>query len=250
MDENASRKIQLVCAWSGLIFVILFGITFIILPHNYPPPDPGYTAQDLVDNYYLKYQSRILLGQSLSAAVGPLYMIWCCQLAIQMRRREPTPILSQLKLAGGILTSWLVIFPPVMWAWCAEVAGTVDPKTIQMVHFIAWYMLDMTYGVTTIEGIAVFLLVMLDKQKPALMPHWAAWLGLATSLVYIPLTALPYFKTGIFAINGYWSFHAVFGLFTSVASYYMAQDLKRERIPAVLGIGQAISRSQFGGGRP
>ena len=250
MNENVSQKIQELCAWCGIAFVIFYGITFIVLPHNYPPPDPSFTAQQLVDNYYLPYKSRILLGQSLSAATGVLYMIWCCQLGLQMWRRESTPILSLLQLAGGLLTTWVVMFPPVMWAWCAEVAGTADPKLIQMVHFTAWYLFDMTYWVTTVEGIAVFLLVYFDKRKPALMPQWAGWVALAAALSFIPLTVIPYFKTGIFALNGYWNFHVAFityGLFTAVTSYYMVQDLKRVRIPALAGIGQAISRSEYVG---
>jgi hypothetical protein len=250
MNENVSQRIQQLCAWCGIAFVILYGITFIVLPHNYPPPDPSFTAQQLVDNYYLPYQNRILLGQSLSAATGVLYMIWCCQLGLQMWRRESTPILSLLQLAGGLLTTWVVMFPPVMWAWCAEVAGTADPKLIQMVHFNAWYLFDMTYWVTTVEGIAVFLLVYFDKRKPALMPQWAGWVALAAALSFIPLTVIPYFKTGIFALNGYWNFHVAFityGLFTAVTSYYMVQDLKRVRIPAVSGISQAVSRNQYVG---
>jgi hypothetical protein len=248
MDENVSHKIQVLCAWCGIAFVLVYGFTFIYLAHNYPPPDPSYTALELVDNYYLKYQSRIMLGQCLSAATGVLYMIWCCQLSVQMWRREPAPILSLLQLTGGLLTTWVVMFPPAMWAWCAAVAGTVDPKTIQMVHFNAWYLFDTTYMITTVEGIAVFLMVYFDKRKPALMPQWAGWLALIAALSFIPLTVVPYFKTGVFALNGYWNFHVAFttyGLFTAVTSYYMAQDLRRARISAVSGIGRAVSRSQY-----
>jgi hypothetical protein len=249
MNEKVSYRIQQVCAWCGVAFVVVCGITFILLPHNYPPPDPSYTAQQLVDNYYLKYRSGIMLGQCLQAATGVLYMVWCCQLTVQMWRREPVPILSLLQLTGGLLTTWVVMFPPAMWAWCAEVAGTADPAIIKTVHFIAWYLFDITYMITTVEGIAVFLMVYFDRQKPALMPQWAGWLALVAALSFIPLTVVPYFKTGIFALNGYWNFHVAFGtygLFAAVTSYYMVQDLKRVRIPAVPRIEQAITRSQFG----
>lgn len=250
MDESISHKIQQICAWCGVAFVIVCGITFIVLPHNYPPPDPSYTAQQLVDNYYLKWQSRIMLGQCLQAATGVLYMIWCCQLSVQMWKREPAPILSLLQLAGGILTTWVVMFPSAMWVWCAENAGKIDPKIIQAVHFNAWYLFDITYMITTVEAIAVFLIVYFDKQKPALMPQWAGWLSFVAALSFIPLTIMPYFKTGIFALNGYWNFHfgfMTYGLFTAVTSYYMVADLKRVRIAAVPGIAQAIGRSQIGG---
>nr|WP_321981223.1 hypothetical protein [uncultured Cohaesibacter sp.] len=247
MDEQLSRKIQLWCAYSGIAYCVLYGISFIILPVNYPPPDPAFTAQELVDNYYLKYQSRIMLGHVLNAASGILYLTWGTQLTVQMWRREPLPILSLLQLGGAILTTWVVMFPPAMWVWCAENAATADPETIKMVHFIAWYLFDITYWVTTLECIAIFLIVLYDKEKPALLPKWVGWFSLFAGLSFIPLTVVPYFKDGIFALNGYWNFHGVFiffGAFTGVASYYMGVDIKRVRIPAVPSIGQALSRNQ------
>lgn len=75
------------------------------------------------------------------------------------------------------------------------------------------------------------------------MPKWVGWLALISGLSFIPLTVIPYFKTGIFALNGYWNFHAafiLFGLFTGVASYHMVQDLKRIRISSPQAMGQAM----------
>jgi hypothetical protein len=64
MSETLSGRIQLLCAWSGIAFVVFYGLTFIVLGHNYPPPDPGFSAQELVDNFYMKYRHEILLGES------------------------------------------------------------------------------------------------------------------------------------------------------------------------------------------
>lgn len=249
MDEKLSRRIQAVCAWAGVAFCVAYGITWLALPHNFPPPDPGYTGQELVDNYYLKYQDRILLGMTLSAGTGVLYVVWSTQLTVQMWRREPAPVLSLLQFAGGVLTGWVLLFPPALWAWSAKYAGEVDPEMIKMVHMVAWYLFDITYWVTTIECIAIFLLVLKDRAKPALLPKWVGWFSLISGLSFLPLTAMPYFETGPLALNGWWNFHvafAAFGVFTSVASYYMVKDAKRQPIPATPGLAQAISRSQTG----
>jgi len=250
MNEEIVRKIQVVCAWCGPLFVILYGISWVVLGHNYPPPNPSYTADELVQNFYLKYRGDILLGQSLSTFFGMLYLPWTCQLTVQMWKREKTPILSLLQLTGGLLTAWVLVACPAMWIWCAEFAGSVPAEMTKAVHFIAWYTYDMTYMITTIEVIAICLFVFLDKQKPALMPKWAAVLALFSGLSFLPLTFLPYFKTGIFALNGYWSYHvafATYGAFTAIIGYYMAQDLKRVKIPASPALGQAISNRSFGG---
>lgn len=250
MDETISRKIQIAAAWCGPAFVVLYGLSWVVLGHNYPPPDPMYSAPELVDNFYVKYRSDILLGQSLSTAFGILYLIWACQLTVQMWRREQTPILSLIQLTGGVLTGWVLMACPVMWAWCAENAGIIDPTLIKVVHFIAWYTYDMTYMITTLEVIAICLFAFFDTQRPALMPRWSAVLALFSGLSFLPLTFLPYIKSGPFALNGYWSFHVAFisyGLFTAIIGWYMVQDLKRVKIATVPGVAQAMARGQFGG---
>jgi len=249
MDKSLSLKIQIWAAWCGPAFVVLYGLAWVVMGHNYPPPNPSFTAQELVDNYYLKYQDSILLGQSLSAALGILYLVWAVQVTIQMWRREPVPLLSLIQLCGGLLTGWVLMFVPVLWAWCAENAGVLPAQTIKNVHFIGWYIFDMTYWITTIEVAAIFILVMADKSKPGFVPKWVAAIALFSGLSFLPLTFLPYFKTGPLAYNGYWSFHVAFisyGLFTFLFGPYMVKDIKRVRVAATPGVAQAISRKQGG----
>ena len=246
MENNLLKRFQIACAWCGPAFVLLYGISWCILGHNYPPPDPQLSALDLVNNFYLKYRHDILLGQSLSTCFGMLYMAWSCQLSAQMwqREKENNHALSLLQLAGGLLTGWVLVFCPALWVCCAEMAGSVDPVLIKSIHFMAWYTYDMTYMVTTLEVIAIFIFALGDNEKPALLPKWTAALALFSGLSFLPLTFLPYFKGGIFALNGYWSFHVAFAsyaIFTAAIGYYMTKDLKRARIPAVAGIGNSQS---------
>lgn len=244
MNETILRRVQILCALCGPAFVILYGLSWCVLGHNYPPPDPQYSALDLVNNYYLKYRSDIMLGQSLSTCLGMLYLVWTCQLSAQMWEREKNHILSLLQLTGGLLTAWVLAFCPVLWVWCAEMAGSVDPVLIKSVHFLGWYTYDMTYMITTIETIAICIFAFLDKQKPVFLPRWTGVLALFSGLSFLPLTFLPYFKSGIFALNGYWSFHVAFityALFTAIIGYYMAQSLKKTKMPVSPEIVEAVS---------
>lgn len=248
MNEGIVNKIQTWCAWSGVAFVIFYGFTWVVLGHNYPPPDPKFTGAELVANYYLKYRDNIMLGQALSTCFGMFYLTWSCQLTVQMWKREKTPILSLLNLTGGLLTAWVLSFVPVLWVWCAEMAGTENPELIKMVHTIGWYTYDMTYMITTIQSFAIAFFIFLDKEKPAIMPQWVGYVSIFTGLSFLPLTFLPYIKEGIFAVNGYWSYHTAFisyGIFTFVVSYYMAQDLKRIKVSATPGMGQINSHKHF-----
>jgi hypothetical protein len=229
MNENILRRVQIVCALCGPAFVLLYGLSWCVLGHNYPPPDSRYSAAELVNKFYLKYRSDIMLGQALSTCLGMLYLPWTCQLSAQMWEREKNHILSLLQLTGGLLTAWILVFCPCLWVWCAEMAGSVDPVLIKSVHFIGWYLYDMTYMITTIETIAICIFAFLYKRQPVLLPRWTGVLALFSGLSFLPLTFLPYFKTGIFAINGYWTFHVAFisyALFTAIIGSYMARSLK------------------------
>ncbi|MCK9284118.1 MAG: hypothetical protein M0P39_07530 [Rhodocyclaceae bacterium] len=246
MDDKTTYQIQRWTAWTGPVMVVTYLFFWVILGHNFPPPSPGYSGAELVANYYVPHRDNILLGMCFSAWLGLLYVCWSVQLTCQMWRREKVPVLSLMQLAGGILTGWLLGMCAALWVWCARYAGTpnIDPELIKAVHTFSWYIYDMTWTVTAIQCVACGAFAILDKKQPAIFPAWVGWLAIATAATFIPLTFLPYFDDGPFALNGWWSFHVVFGIwgvwFTSY-TYYMFQDLKRIRISPMAGVGQAIS---------
>jgi hypothetical protein len=246
MDDKIAHKIQYWTAWTGPVMVVTYLFCWVILGHNFPPPSPGLSGEELVANYYVKYRSNILLGMSFSAWLGILYTAWSVQLTVQMRRREKVEVLSLFQLCGGILTGWVLVMCAAFWVWCARFAGTkgVDPELIKAVHTLAWYVYDMTYTVTTIQLVGCGVFAILDKKKPAIFPAWAGWLALIAAATFFPLTFLPYFETGPLAYDGWFAFHVVFGIwgawFTTY-SYYMFKDLRRITASPALGVAQAIS---------
>ena len=251
MDNKTTYNIQIWTAWTGPVMVVSYLICWIFLGHNIPPPAMSLSAADLVNNYYLKYHSSILLGMSFSAWLGVLYTAWSVQLAVLMWQREKLPILSLLQLCGGILTGWLLNMCAAMWAWCAAYAGApgIDPSIIQTVHTMAWYVYDMTWTVTAIQLVGCGAFAILDKRLPVLFPAWAGWLALATAATFLPLTFLPYFKSGAFAVDGWFSFYIVFGIwglwFTTYTIYmFRAIRLSKESAPelrSVRGVSQGFA---------
>ncbi len=90
MNEKSVRKVHLAVAWTGPLCLLTFVAGWIVLSHNYPPPDPMFSPQQLVDEYYIKYRAGIMLGMSLAACFGMLYMPWTCLLAAPQRLRSPS----------------------------------------------------------------------------------------------------------------------------------------------------------------
>jgi hypothetical protein len=244
MNEAAVRRLQFWVALTGPICLLTFFAGWIVLGHNFPPPDPRYTGAELVANYYGKYRSDIMLGMSLSACFGMLYLPFTCLLTAKMMEREKVPVLSLMQLIGGSLTAWILVMCPCIWVYCAERAGTLDPEIIKTLHFIAWYIFNMTYMITTIQCVAIGIFALMDQKKPQIFPAWAGWLAIVIGLSFIPLTFLPYFKTGPFAINGWWAFHLVvlgFGTFTLSFTRCLLVDNRRVRIAVSPGIAQAMT---------
>ncbi len=244
MTDKALRTVHYYVAWTGPICLVTFMISWVLLGHNFPaPPDPSYSAADLVANYYSKYRSDIMLGMSFATCVGMLYMPWTCLLSVQMMDREKRPLLALMQLCGGLMTAWILVMCPAIWVYCAEIADTGNPEIIKTLHFIAWYIFNMTWMITTIQCVAIGIFAIIDQKQPAIFPAWTGWLSIAIGISFAPLTFLPYFKSGPFAINGWWAFHLVvggFGTFLITFTHYMFKEIRRTRILATPPIGQAI----------
>ena len=246
MNEKSVRKLHLAVAWTGPLCLLTFFAGWIVLSHNYPPPDPMFTAQELVDNYYMKYRGGIMLGMSLAACFGMFYLPWTCIVSAQMMQREKVPVLALMQLTGGLLTAWILVMCPCIWVWCAESAPYGNPETIRTLHFITWYIFNMTWMITAIQFVAIGVFALMDTRKPAMFPAWLGYFAIAVSITFIPLTFLPYFKSGPFAINGLWAFHLIvagFGMTTLSTTHYVLKEVGRTRMKIAPGIGQSVSQS-------
>lgn len=247
MTEQSLRKVNYCVAWGGPLGLLTFFAAWIVLGHNYPPPDPRFSPEELVAHYYLKYRSYIILGMSLAACFGMLYLPWTCLLTVQMMDREKRPLLALVQLCGGLMTAWILVMCPCIWVYCAEIAGSGNAETIKTLHFVAWYIFNMTWMITTLQCVAIGIFALIDDRTPVVFPRWLGGLSIAIGLSFAPLTFLPYFKSGPFAINGWWAFHLVvagFGTFTLGFSHFMFKEIKRNRIFAAQPIGSAISQSR------
>jgi hypothetical protein len=246
MDDKLTYQVQRWTAWTGPVMVVTYLAFWIILGHNHPPPSSGLTGAQLVADYYGSHRDDILLGMSLCAFSGILYLPWTVLLTVQMWRREKVPVLSLMQLTGGTLTAWLLAMCPAMWAWCARYATTpgVDPELVKSVHMVSWYIYDMTYMVTTVQLFGCGVFALLDRKLPAIFPRWAGWVAIWTGVCFLPLTLIPYFEDGPVALNGWWNFYVAFaswGVWFCSYSYFMFKDVKRLSVAPAPAIGQAMS---------
>lgn len=234
MNPLTNNTLLLGFAWCGPIFVITYLIFWIGLGHNLPPPNfMGMTGAELVSEYYAKYQSDIKLGMSVTTLVGLLYMAWSCTLAAMMKDDEAgSSVFSNLELAGGLLTGWLLAFCPAIWLSCAVFVHEVDPNVVKLVHGFTWFIFDMTYMITTLQLTGLGLYTVFNR-KQTIFPAWAGWAAITVGIIFLPLTLVPYVSSGPFTVAGLWNFYIVFGTwgfaFFSAYSYFMLKELYRQR---------------------
>ena len=214
MEEEEKRILGLAAAWCGPLFVVTYTIFWGILGHNIPPPNMmGLTADQLISQYYIKYQHDIVIGMIGCCTAGGFYLIFSLQLATMMRDENgQLGLTSFMEAGGGILTSWSVIFCPALWATAALFANSgVDPVVIKMLHVATWILYDCTYMITTVQCLGVGLFTILNK-KQTMFPHWLGWCAIATGTIFVGVVLIPFVTGGPFIVSGLWNFYIVFGV--------------------------------------
>jgi hypothetical protein len=229
MTAKQNLKYQLVAASSGFAFEILFIIFWAGFGHNLPPASPNLSGPELA-TYFALHHNAILFGNSMAALVAVLWLPWTAQLTVVMRRIEgASPVLTIIQLAGGILTAWVLMFCPAIWA-TAAFRTDIDPNAVRTLNDLGFILFNITYAVTSLQAIAAGLVGLADKSARPVFPRWVCGWAIFAGLSFIPLTAMPFFKTGPLAWNGLISFWTLFGtyfIWTASMGVCMAKDASR-----------------------
>jgi hypothetical protein len=229
VTNKQSLQYQLIAAWCGISFELLYTIFWAGYGHNLPPVSPNLSAQDLAA-YYLQHHDDILFGNSMAALVGILWVPWTAQLTVVMARIEgASPVLTIIQAIGGILTAWVLVFCPALWATAAFRTDT-DPNIVRALNDAGFILFNLTYAGTTVQAVAAGLVGLSDKSRQPVFPRWVSYWAIFTGLSFLPITAMPFFKTGPLAWNGAITFWGLFGtyfMWSASMGWCMAKDARR-----------------------
>jgi hypothetical protein len=229
LNTRTSLKYQLLAAQCGLVFEVLYTFFWAGLGHNLPPASPNLSAPDLAA-FFAQHHQAILLGNSVAALIGALWIPWTAQLSIVMWRIEgSSPVLTIVQVIGGALTAWVLIFCPAIWA-VAAFRPDIDPGTIRMLNDLGFILFNVTYAVTSVQAIAAGIVGLADESAVPVFPRWVSYWAIFAGLSFIPISAMPFFKTGPLAWNGAITFWALFGTYftwTASMGVCMAKDASR-----------------------
>jgi hypothetical protein len=229
MTTRENLKYQLLAAQSGFAFEILYTIFWGWYGHNLPPASPNLSSPDLAA-FFVQHHGSILFGNTIAALIGFLWIPWTAQLTLVMWRIEgSSPILTIIQLIGGILTAWVLMFCPAIWAAAAFRTDT-DPNIVRTLNDVGFILFNITYAVTSVQAIAAGLAGLADRSPQPVFPRWVCGWAIFTGISFIPISAMPFYKTGPLAWNGAITFWALFGTYftwTASMGVCMARDASR-----------------------
>ena len=227
-----SERGQALIIWWALIFMAIFGLAWVFLLQMVPPPSPALPAADIAA-FYAENSLKIRLGAMIASWVSAFMVPFSVVVAIQLARLETgLPVWSVLALAGGILMSMFLVFPPVIWGVAAFNPERAPEATVLLNELanLTLVTTDQFYIFQMIAITYVSLNYPADDTSP--FPRWLGWFILWVAIAFEVGAFAFLTKTGPFAWDGWIVFWMPFTLFFAwvpLTSFMMLRALKRQR---------------------
>ena len=121
--------------------------------------------------------------------------------------------LSMTELIGGLMTGVVTAVPAVVWETGAFRSAARSAETIQTLYDFGWLFFDLTFIFSFLQSVALGIAILIDRRSAPLFPRWVGYVCFLTAAVYLPLSLVPFARTGPFAWHGVLNFWAVFVMF-------------------------------------
>jgi hypothetical protein len=199
-----TKKIQILCASSGFLFVVLL-FAGLLTTGFFPPPSPELSATEVAARWN-DHPNLIRLGLVImmfgAVATAPLV----AAVSVQLKRIGPhATVLSYTQmLCGG--AGIVAVFMPIMIMMAAAYRPDRDPDLIMLINDLAWIPFIINGPPAIFQCVSIGIAVLVDKRGTPIYPRWVGYLNLWIAFTFLPACLLLFFKTGPFAWNGLLSF--------------------------------------------
>lgn len=206
------RRVALVCAWCGPVFLVLFVVGFWFVAGFVPPPKPSDSAAQIAA-FYRDNTDRIRVGMLLSMVATALLAPFIVLITSQMKRRNPRlALLADIQLLGGFALLLLVMLPIALIA-LAAFRPERPAETTQLLNDAALFILFWVFSTPVVEYLAMAAYSLMDRSDRPLFPRWVGWFDVATAVIFVTGAPVLFVKDGPFAWNGLLAFWAVLLIF-------------------------------------
>lgn len=219
------------CAMAGPIFLGAFLICWGWLGYNIPPIPADHTADQLAEHFRTNY-NHVRAGMAGAMLFGCFYLPWTLSITKVMEKINPhkNDIVSTLQMWGGGLTVVPLITSSVFWLTGSYRPEVLSPMILQMLYDQGWLLIDMFYFITTIPMVAIGVAGLTDQRAKPLFPRWACWYSIWAGLSFLFELLMPFFKTGLFARQGwlnFWVEFLVWFIYILLITFYVLKAIPR-----------------------
>jgi hypothetical protein len=233
-EAEVNRRIELGCAWSCVVGVVLLLIGFWPIAALLPVPPADYSAANIA-TFYQDHTNRLRLGLFITlvgmGGFGPITALITRQM-LRMKPRQPT--LAYLQLAAGTV-GWVFLFLPILMMSATAYRPDRSPEVTQSLHDMSFFILVMDFVPFFVQYIAIAAAVFSDRSPSAIFPRWVAYLSLWVALAFIPTGVITFFKTGPFTYSGILGFYIpliIFSVWLLAMPYAIYRAIRDEVPPA------------------
>jgi hypothetical protein len=201
-----SKRIQLLCAWSGPAVVVVTLIGFLIAGVLPLPLGPDDTTEKVV-NFY-SHDTRVAAGLVIATLGMCLVFPLIALIGVHMARMEGrTPILTFLQLITGAATGVLLVMPMILMTIIPFRPDRSAELTVTL-NDISWLLFLTPIGPFIIQNLAIGTAILSDRK--AILPRWVGYLNFWVALLFVPDILAFFFHSGPFAWNGIFIFWLAF----------------------------------------
>lgn len=229
-----NTRSQLMCAWSGVLFTMVFMVGFWLIAEFVPPPSPTLTGTEIAAMYQ-QNTWQIRLGLLMMMACSGFISPFVAAISIQMKRMEGSPsILTYTQLSSGTVGVLFLILPCLIWT-VAAFRPERDIELILLLNDLGWIVFLMPFTSFVVQNFAIGFAILGDRNAVPAFPRWMGFFTLWTGVLFIPGALITFFKTGPFAWDGLFAFWiplVIFFVWYLVMFVYLRQAIIRQAVDA------------------
>ncbi|MDT7609668.1 MAG: hypothetical protein QOG96_4171, partial [Pseudonocardiales bacterium] len=180
-----TAKVQRWCAWSGIVFLVMFGIGFCVVAGLVPPPSPNDSAQQIAD-FYSQHTNLIRAGLLISIFGVPLAFPFVIVISMQMRRIEGSVApLSYIQLTTGTVGTLIFGFPLMMMQAAAFRPGQRSIEVTQGLSDAAWLPFVGLISLAIVQNVAIAVAIFNDTRPDPVFPRWLGYFNIWVALGFV-----------------------------------------------------------------
>jgi hypothetical protein len=212
VDLSVSRKQLLMCAWCGVLVIVLIG-GGLLLAGLWPPPHPSASAEE-IKAFYAGNPFQIRAGLALMMAGLGLIMPWGASIAAMTSRiKDSSSAMTFVQVAAFGVATIIGVASVICWGVASFRPGDVSAELTRGFSDLGWFFFVFDWSPLAVWYLAVAVAIFGDRGASPIFPRWSAYLSLWVAMLSAPGGLVIFFKTGPLAFNGLFGIWIPLGIF-------------------------------------